>query len=126
MKNFLIFLGGFIAGILATLLFSYFAYTATKSSQGVRGLTTFPQKGECIIKKGELKIFQVMQPNMALANTGDDLDGIMVLLINHDGKAYYDDEKITIPAKKCARQIGTYQYTTTAGYDKTVPAVMIE
>ena len=63
---------------------------------------------------------------MALAETGKYTDRLMVLLINYDGKSYYDDQKIKIPANKCARQIGTYQYHTKMGIDKTVPAVVIE
>lgn len=63
---------------------------------------------------------------MALAETGNYPDRIMVLLINYDGKSYYDNQKIIIPAKKCAKQIGTYQYRTRMGIDKTVPAVVIE
>jgi len=66
---------------------------------------------------------------MALARTGgifDIREGIVILLINYEGKAYYDDQKIEIPANKCARQIGTYQYTTRDKFEKTVPAVVIE
>ena len=48
---------------------------------------------------------------------------VVVLLINHDDKTYYDDQKFDI-SKKCARQIGTYQYKTK--FEKTVPAVVIE
>lgn len=102
MKTFLVFIGGLI------------------------GLTIFPQKGDCIISKGEIEIFQVIQPNMALAETGKYPHRIIVLLINHDGKSYYDNQKITVPTKKCARQIGTYQYTTKMGIEKTVPAAVIE
>jgi hypothetical protein len=91
------------------------------------GLTIFPEKGECIATKGEIEVFQVLEPNMALARTGNILDGIVVLLINYEGKTYYDEQKIKIPANKCARQIGTYQYTTRRdNFGKTVPAVVIE
>lgn len=126
MKSFLIFIGGLIAGVLATFLFLYLMTGVAKPNDGLFGLTIFPQKGECIITKGEIEIFQVIQPNMALAEKGNYPDRIMVLLINYDGKSYYDNQKITVPIKKCARQIGTYQYTTKMGIDKTVPAVVIE
>jgi hypothetical protein len=49
----------------------------------------------------------------------------MVLLINYDGKTFYDEQKIDV-SKKCMRQIGSYQYTTNMGLEKTVPAVVIE
>jgi hypothetical protein len=126
MKKFLIFIGGFIAGILATILFAFLTIQSNKPSDGLIGLTVFPEKGECITTKNEIEIFQVMKPNMALAESGEYPDRIMVLLINYDNKSYYDDQKIEIPANKCARQIGTYQYTTKMGMDKTVPAVVIE
>ncbi len=126
MKSFLIFIGGFVAGILATSLLLYLISTANKSNDGLIGLTKFSAKGECIPTKTELEIFQVVEPNMALAETGKYPDRIMVLLINYDSKSYYDNQKIIVPAKKCARQIGTYQYRTRIGIDKTVPAVVIE
>jgi hypothetical protein len=126
MKKFLIFIGGFIAGILATLLFSFLVSNSNQPNDGLIGLTVFSEKGECITTKKQIEIFQVMKPNMALAETGEWPDRIMLLLINYDNKSYYDDQKIEIPANKCARQIGTYQYTTKMGMDKTVPAVVIK
>lgn len=128
MKRFLIFIGGFVAGILATLFVLYLMGIANKPyDDGKLGLKVFPEKGECITTKNEIEVFQVLEPNMALARTGDILDGIVVLLINYDGKTYYDEQKIKIPKNKCARQIGTYQYTTREDkFEKTVPAVVIE
>jgi hypothetical protein len=126
MKQFLIFIGGFIVGILATLLFAFLVSNSNESNDGLVGLTIFPEKGECIITKKQIEIFQVMKPNMALAETGEYPDITMILLINYDNKSYYDDQKIEIPPNKCAKQIGTYQYTTKMGLDKTVPAVVIE
>ena len=76
---------------------------------------------------GELEVFQVLKPNMALAYTDQHFERrILVLLINYDGKSYYDDQEIKISAGKCASQIGTNQCTTTNDFDKTVPAVAIE
>lgn len=126
MKQFLIFIGGFIAGILATLLFAFLVSDTKQPSDNLPGLTLFPEKGECITTQKEIKIFQVVKPNMALAESGKFPDEIMVLLINYDNKTYYDDQKIAITSKNCARQIGTYQYTTKIGIEKTVPVVIIE
>jgi len=142
MKKFLIFIGGFVAGIAATVFVVFLIYVANKSNDGLLGLTMFPEKGECIsteyektdydLKKrrlvttvmNDLEVFQVLAPNMALARTHD---FTVVLLINYDGISYYDDQKIQIPANKCARQVGTYQYTTKRdNFGKTVPAVVIE
>ena len=80
------------------------------------------------MSKGELEVMQVIAPDAALAWTGDflDSDRILVLLTNSDGVSYYDDQKIKIPSGKCARQIGTYQYTARNEMMKTVPVVVIE
>ncbi|PWT75852.1 MAG: hypothetical protein C5B59_07825 [Bacteroidetes bacterium] len=78
-----------------------------KSSGPLPGPTVFPQTGGCITKD-ELEIFHVMRPNMALATFRKSSNEIYVLLINYDGKSYYDQQKIQVPPNTCARQIGTY------------------
>jgi len=125
MKTFLTFIGGFIAGVLVTILFAFLTSQSNQPNDGLIGLTLFPETGECITKN-EIEIFQVVKPNVALAETGNYPDRIIILLINYDNKSYYDDQKIKIPSNKCARQIGTYQYETKMGINKTVPAVIIE
>jgi hypothetical protein len=146
MNKFLIFAGGFVAGISATILTLYVISFANKPNDGLLGLTIFPQKGDCIKsvsknKSCEIDVFQVIAPDAALANikyySDEKLYGgktyrnydigndIVVLLVNYDDKAYYDAQKIDI-TKKCARQIGTYQYKTKSEFEKTVPAVVIE
>lgn len=147
MKRFLIFIGGFVAGVLATIFIGYLLVIANKpSDDGLIGLTVFPEKGECVTttsksKSTEIDIIQVVEPNMALGNIknytdkkmygGDNFrdydigNDVVVLLINYDGKTYYDDQKIDV-TNKCVRQIGTYQYTAKIGIEKTVPAVVIE
>lgn len=129
MKAFIIFIAGFLAGIFVTILFTvpenYSDDYSSETNDNLRGLIVFPEKSDCITKQ-KLKIFQVIKPNMALAETGNYPDGIMVLLINYNNKSYYDEQKITIPTGKCAKQIGTYKYTTKMEIDKTVPAVVIE
>lgn len=90
----------------------------------------------------EIKVFQVIAPNAALGHIKyysdkkryggeiyrdyDIADDVVTLLVNYDDKPYYDDQKIEIPNNKCARQIGTYQYTTKMDIGTTVPAVIIE
>jgi hypothetical protein len=147
MNRVLIFISGFVAGVLATIFVGYFIVIANKPmDDGMVGLTVFSKTGECLkttsqSKSMEIEIFQVIEPNTALAKIKnyDDkkiYDGeiyrdydianeIIVLLINYDDKAYYDDQKIDV-TNKCIRQIGTYQYATKTGIEKTVPAVLIE
>jgi len=124
------FLGGFVVGVITTILVlliyaGHKSDEALKSEDTLPGLTLFPTKGDCITKT-ELEIFQTIKPNMALARFGKYFDEPFVLLVNYQGKSYYDQQKIQIPAKKCARQIGTYQYETKMGIQKTVPVVVIE
>ena len=126
MKKFFIFIGGFVAGIIATILVAFLINVTKEPNDGLIGFTIFPEKGECITTQNEIEVFQVLEPNMALARTGNIRDGIIVLLINYEGKTYYDQQKIKIPDNKCARQIGTYQYTAANDRVRTVPAVVIE
>jgi hypothetical protein len=136
MKKFLIFIGGFVAGILATIFVAYVFTIANKpNDDGLLGLTIFPEKGECITTEGEIEVFQVLKSNVALGHTvkygeyglRNYSDEIVVLLIDYDGKTFYDEQKIKISKNKCARQIGTYEYTTQKDhFGKTVPAVVVE
>lgn len=126
------FLGGFITGVIITILVLLIIYSVNKSNtetlksdETLPGLTIFPQKGDCITKT-ELEIFQTIKPNMALAQFGEFPNETLVLLVNYEGKSYYDQQKIKIPIKKCARQIGTYQYQTKMEFEKTVAVVVIE
>lgn len=148
MKKVLVFTGGFIAGILATILVVYLIFLAKKPNDGgLIGLTLFPEKGECLTTSSnrnscEIEILQVLASNTALGiikyytdeqsyrkgetyRNYDIENELVVLLMNYDNKTYYDDQKIDI-SSKCARQIGTYQYDTKWEVDKTVPVVVIE
>lgn len=115
---------GFVTGIIATIITLFLIYYRT-SNEELQGLTLFKQKGECITKR-KLKVFQTVKSDMALAQFGVFPNETLMLLVNYDGKAYYDDQKIIIPKNQCARQIGTYVYVTRMGVKKTVPAVLIE
>lgn len=141
MRKFIIFISGFVGGILVTLSVIYLIGLSNRPNDGLPGLTVFDEKGECITSKGKIEIFQVLAPNVALARTVHmDLtnvesyeqmlewkNNIVVLLTNYEGKSYYDNQIIEIPTNKCARQIGTYQYTTKQdNFEKTVPVVVIE
>ena len=132
MKKFWVFIIGFVSGIIATFLVMYIIFVANKPSDDL--LTIFPEKGECIATDGEIEVIQVIEPNAALAKTikygkygtRQYSDEIAVLLIDYDGKTFYDEQKIKIPKNKCARQVGTYRYPTKSDFIKTVPVVVIE
>lgn len=125
------FFGGFIVGVLVTIL-TLFVISAARnqnavltSSDSLAGLTMFPEEGKCIVKS-DVEIFQTLKPNVALAMSGATPDKVLLLLINYDGDVYYDSKKIKVPSGKCARQIGIYQYETNDERLKTVPAVVIK
>lgn len=122
MKKFLLFLGGFVCGIVITF-FVLIVLASTSNSDN--GINMFEEPGECLAK-GSVEIFQVLEPTAALAHTQGDYgyDGTLVLLVNDENKAYYDEQ--IVKADKCFRQIGTYQYETKGEFLKTVPIVMAE
>jgi len=126
MKSIIIFGTGCIAGVIATLLTLFLIYGYNQTSDDLSGLTLFPDKGEYLPSVEKLEIFHVIEPNMALARTGDYPDGILVLVVNHDGRVYYDDQTINIPTGQGARQIGIYRYTSRDGSVRTVPVVIVE
>ena len=95
------------------------------SNTSDNGVNMFNEPGECLAK-GSVEIFQVIEPTAALATTKGDhgYNGILVLLVNDENKAYYDEQ--IVKAAKCFRQIGTYQYETKGEFLKTVPVVIAE
>lgn len=123
------FFGGFIAGVIATVLVLVGIYYSNQNDEAVDddgtipGMVLFAENGECITRR-ELTVVQTLSPNMALARFGEPLDRTFVLLVNYDGKAYYDNQKIQIPSGMCATHKGTYQYETSVG-QRTVPVVVI-
>ena len=94
------FLGGFITGVAVTIFVLFLFYNVNKSNnetlkseESLPGLVIFPKKGECITKTN-LEIFQTIKPNMALAEFGKFPNEILVLLINYEGKSYYDKQNL--------------------------------
>ena len=79
------------------------------------------------IKESSFKVLQVIEDHAALVyGKGDGyyLDTIY-LLVNREGKFYYDDEIIDVPSDKVVKQVGIFRYETRKGVDKTVPLIMI-
>ena len=123
MKKIWVFIFWIITGIVLTILFAAVSYVSSTSSNS--GLNMFEEPGECLISRSSLKIFQVLEPTAALAMIKDDFSSGAYLLVNNEGKSYYDDQVIKLPTGKCFKQIGTYQYPTKDDRLKTVPVVQI-
>lgn len=126
MKKFGIFILGSITGVVFTLLIATIGNDMNEYNNpyNIRGLSMLPEKGSCITSNN-IDIFQTLTQGIALARPNGKYDNI-ILLLDNNGKFFYDGEKIKMPTKKCAKQIGVYTYETKAEIQKTVPAVIIE
>lgn len=131
MKNFWIFIGGFFSGILFLVLVALAVNYSSRNDNGENGIVLFDEPGE-ILSTQPFEVFQVLDHGAALAREIEESYGswnstteLMVLLINDEGKYYYDDQIIEIPKGKCLRQVGVYKYMTKAEFEKTVPIAKI-
>jgi len=81
------------------------------------------------MKDRSYKVMQVLEDHAALVHGKGDgysvYNGAIYLLVNKDGKYYYDEEIIDVPSGKVVRQVGIYRYETRQGLEKTVPLIMI-
>lgn len=123
-KKWVVYVLGIVSGIVLTFLSSYLISNCSSNN----GVTYFENPGECV-SSNSLKVFQVLDDGVALANEIEGEynipTGVIVLLINNEGKYYYDNQVIKIPAGKCARQVGVYTYLTKKEIERTVPIVQI-
>ncbi len=124
-------IGIFFLGVIVGVFFSFFMavvivnnFNKFDNPYNISGLSMLPEKGKCIITSN-IKIFQTLTKGIALAYPNGNNDDL-VLLVDDNGKLFYDGENIKMPAKKCAKQIGVYTYETKAEIQKTVPATIIE
>lgn len=146
-KNILIFVGGFICGIIALLIFQ--SALENRDKDALDGLELLEKKGECITTNNA-KVIQVISLNAALAvqlNKKIKLDkdlgflsgvidmadmaisaaeGKVMLVLGDESQAFYDGEEIKLPKGKCFRKAGIYQYKTKNNDWKTIPAVKID
>jgi hypothetical protein len=98
-----------------------------KDEKKLSGITLFPKKknGDNITNE-QLRVFQVLKPNIALVKAGSFPNEFLMLLIGEDDDLFYDNQKINIADGKFAKQVGIYQYDSKGGELKTVPAVKIK
>ena len=138
MKNILIYIAGVLTGIVLTILMAVLLTSSNSVNIPIeeqQGVTLFDEPGDSVDAK-RFKVFQVIDTELAL-NIGDEnlqplfdtllhslFQGPVVLLINDEGKLYYDDQIVEVPQGRSARQVGVYQYSTESGY-KTVPIIKI-
>ncbi len=130
MKNWLKTILAFIAGMI-TMLIIMINLSSVQSDE-LQGLTLFQDKTQVkVIEAKQVKIFQVLTPNKALAYITNepekiyDPNQLTVLIIGKENTSYYDDEKIIIQDVQHLKQIGIFQYESKMGQN-TVPVVSIE
>lgn len=139
MNKWMMFLGGMLAGIALSLVFSFLVnYSDTKGTNSEEndteaksdnGLQFFDEPGD-IINEKSLMVFQVLEDHAALVR-GRERErsslylGTVYLLVNSGEDFYYDDEKIDIPKGKVLQHIGMYRYTTKEEFVKNVPVITI-
>jgi len=140
MKKWMFYLGGLVTGIVLSLVVSFsikespnkMIKTKTEKEAQIEhekkdDVTYFNEPGE-IFEETKFHVFQVVAKNAALvtAMTSElDLFGTTFAIYNREGEYYYDNEIITVPKGKAARQMGIYQYRGNDGIIKTVPVIEI-
>ena len=129
MKNWGLFLGGVVTGVILTFLVAFII--SYSGNNGPSGVTNFDKPGQ-VVNESSVKVMQVVGNNAALVR-GQDNDrhddwyfGPVYLLRNYDGKYYYDDEIIRKPKGKVFRQTGVYKYEAKSGDYKTVAIIEIK
>ena len=133
----MIFLCGLITGVVLTIIVVFIFNASQKNSNVVEtevqqqeddGVKLFEEPGD-IMEGNSFKVFQVIATDGALvkgkSGKSDLYYGMVYLLINREGKSYYDDEIVNVPKGKVVRQMGIYHYPTRDGFEKTVPIIEI-
>jgi len=124
-KSILIYLAGFITAIILFAIIGIGSSAPDNTTQR-QGLTIFQEEGNSI-NETQFKIFQVLEPNLALANGKGSgtyvFNGITVLLMGNEGRYFYDDEVIELSSNP--NQAGSFQYESKNG-SRTVPVIKIK
>ena len=134
MKKWLVFVLGVVTGFFLAIAIAFILnMKATNSTESINesenndGITYFKEPGD-IIETKSVEVFQVLAEDAALVRCENErgfYHGPICLIVNDEGKYYYDDQIIKIPEGKVARQVGIYQYPTRNEDVKTVPIIEI-
>lgn len=128
MKKAFIFVAGLATGVLLLFIVAAVIYIFDEKNHPQvqnqdNGVTMFDEPGDKI-DETEFEVFQALERgSSALSRVTGKGIGPTYLLVNDEGKLYYDDEKVTVPSGKIARQVGIFQYKTKGGVSKTVPII---
>lgn len=122
----------FILGMI-TMFVILLGFSACNQIRGntYPGLTIFEKDAGTISSK-QIKIFQTLRPDIALAHSTNlpnaifDSNEVLVLILGDETTHFYDNQKINIPQNKKLVRIGSFEYQANNGNYKTVPAVIIK
>lgn len=135
MKKWMVFVLGILVGIIVMGFIDILKISSNEPENNETevidekddGVTMFEEPGE-VFSETSFRVFQVLEEGAALVSGNTKYGtygGINCLLINKEGKLYYDDEIIKVPQGKVARQMGVYQYPNRENLIKTVPIIVI-
>lgn len=123
MKKGVVFILGLVAGVILTIVvLSAIVFFKSKVDND-RDITLFEAPGDVITDK-DLRVFQVVAEDAALATEKDTFSNLVVLIVGNEG-TFYDDQTIKVPKGMHFRQVGLYRYLTREGMIKTVPVVQL-
>ena len=124
MKKYLLFTGGCLTGAVLIMLFLVFIICATDSESDIEdsiGITMFEDPAGTV-KEKTFQVLLTISTGEAIVRGGT---GSSYLLVNSEGKFYYEGKKIEVPEGKVVRQVGVYQYRKGSSSEKWVPIVKI-
>jgi hypothetical protein len=135
MKGWGLFFAGVFTGIIVMGFIDILKMSSNKETNDTEivskeddGITLFEEPGD-IVEVKSFKVFQVLAKDAALVQGETKYSGvysgIVYLLMNKEGKLYYDDEIVNVPKGSIVRQMGIYQYPTKDDMIKTVPIIRI-
>lgn len=123
MKKAFIFVAGLATGVLLLFVVAAVIYICDEKNHPQvqdNGVTMFDAPGDKI-DETEFRVMQALERGSSALSRGTGIT--TYLLVNDESKLYYDDEKVTVPSGKIARQVGIFQYETKGGVSKTVPII---
>lgn len=133
MKKWVIYLLGVLTGIVLMFAVAFIVNLNASQKDSFNelenndGITFFKEPGE-IININSVEVFQVLDEQAALVMCENERGFYrepICLIVNNEGKYYYDDQIIKISEGEVFKQVGIYQYPTKNGDIKTVPIIKI-
>jgi hypothetical protein len=127
MKKAFIFVAGLATGVLLLFVVAAVIYICDEKNHPQvqnNGVTMFDAPGDKI-DETEFEVYQALERGSSALSRGTGINTHLTtyLLVNDEGKLYYDNEKVAVPSAKVARQVGIFEYETNRGIWKTVPIV---